>query len=49
MRFVLLLFLYGLAEAYAVHSTAAVHIKLTDEEIKELEECYQPMAVLGHF
>ncbi|KAJ7476026.1 Aldo/keto reductase [Mycena latifolia] len=27
---------------------AAIHIKLTEEEIKYLEEPYQPMAILGH-
>ncbi|KAJ7928813.1 aryl-alcohol dehydrogenase [Mycena leptocephala] len=27
---------------------AATHIKLTEEEIKYLEEPYQPMAILGH-
>ncbi|KAJ7476096.1 aryl-alcohol dehydrogenase [Mycena latifolia] len=27
---------------------AAVHVKLTEEEIKYLEEPYQPMAILGH-
>ncbi|KAJ7158529.1 aryl-alcohol dehydrogenase [Mycena filopes] len=27
---------------------AAVHIKLTEEEIKHLEEPYQPMGILGH-
>ncbi|KAF7336793.1 Aldo-ket-red domain-containing protein [Mycena venus] len=27
---------------------AAIHIKLTEEEIKLLEEPYQPLAVLGH-
>ncbi|THH15962.1 hypothetical protein EW146_g4594 [Bondarzewia mesenterica] len=26
----------------------AVHVKLTDEEIKYLEEAYKPMAVIGH-
>lgn len=28
--------------------TAAVHITLTEEEIKHLEEPYQPQAVIGH-
>ncbi|KAJ7031350.1 aryl-alcohol dehydrogenase [Mycena alexandri] len=27
---------------------AAIHIKLTEEEIKYLEEPYEPMAILGH-
>jgi aryl-alcohol dehydrogenase-like predicted oxidoreductase len=26
----------------------AVHIKLTDEEMKELEEPYKPVAIAGH-
>jgi hypothetical protein len=30
-------------------TTAAAHIKLTEEEIKSLEEPYLPMAVLGHW
>jgi hypothetical protein len=29
-------------------TSAAVHIKLTEEEIKSLEEPYLPMAVIGH-
>ncbi|KAJ7170875.1 NADP-dependent oxidoreductase domain-containing protein, partial [Mycena crocata] len=28
---------------------AAIHIKLTEEEVKYLEESYQPMAILGHY
>ena len=31
-----------------VLSIAAVHIHLTEEEIKHLEEPYQPQAVIGH-
>lgn len=26
----------------------AVHLKLTDEEVKELEAPYQPQAISGH-
>ncbi|KAF8139289.1 hypothetical protein K438DRAFT_1996148 [Mycena galopus ATCC 62051] len=26
----------------------AIHVKLTDEEIKSLEEPYQPMAIFGY-
>jgi aryl-alcohol dehydrogenase-like predicted oxidoreductase len=26
----------------------AVHIKLTDEEVKALEEPYKPVAIVGH-
>lgn len=26
----------------------SVHIKLTDEDIKYLEEPYQPMSIFGH-
>ncbi|KAJ7060434.1 Aldo keto reductase [Mycena amicta] len=33
---------------YLFEAIDAVHIKLTEEEIKYLEEPYQPMAVLGH-
>jgi hypothetical protein len=27
---------------------AAVHVKLTEDEIKYLEEPYQPMGIIGH-
>ena len=30
-------------------STDAIDIKLSEEEIKYLEEPYTPMAVIGHF
>jgi hypothetical protein len=26
----------------------AVHVKLTDDEVKQLEEAYQPVPVMGH-
>ncbi|KAJ6532014.1 aryl-alcohol dehydrogenase [Mycena capillaripes] len=34
--------------ANLVDAIAATHVKLTEDEIKYLEEPYQPMAILGH-
>ncbi|KAJ7019860.1 hypothetical protein C8F04DRAFT_1146611, partial [Mycena alexandri] len=34
--------------AWSLSKEAAIHIKLTEEEIKYLEEPYEPMAILGH-
>jgi hypothetical protein len=30
-------------------NAAGVHVKLTEEEIKYLEEPYQPQAIFGHW
>ena len=31
------------------YDTGALDVKLTEEEIKYLEEPYQPVAILGHY
>lgn len=35
--------------ANAIHSLGGVHVNLTNEETKTLEDGYKPQTVLGHF
>jgi hypothetical protein len=40
---------YPIASMLTVLPSAGVSLKLTEEEIKALEEPYQPQAVAGHW